>query len=76
MKKAAYLGIAIAIPVSSPTLSPRELISSVGHDSAVSVHDDDSPMIAPMSTEIKSATISAYAEYRAKDQSRTRLPNV
>lgn len=71
-----YLGIAIAIPVIKPVISPREPISSVGHSSAIGENDDAKPMTAPTKTAINRAPSSLRADDLARDQSTTRLPNV
>jgi hypothetical protein len=71
-----YLGIAIAIPVIKPVISPREPISSVGHSSAIGENDDAKPMTAPTKTAINKAPSSLRADDLVRDQSTTRLPKV
>lgn len=71
-----YLGMAIAIPVIKPVMSPREAISSVGHPSAIGENDEAKPVIRPTKTAINKAPISLRRDDFERDQSSILIPKV
>mmetsp|Transcript_2236 Transcript_2236/g.3109 ORF Transcript_2236/g.3109 Transcript_2236/m.3109 type:complete len:292 (-) Transcript_2236:177-1052(-) len=70
-------GMAMAIPVMRPLVSPRLSISVVGHvSSAICVKAPHRPTMTPTKTQPSKAMISLKKDSRTRGQSPMRLPNV